>query len=379
MPAVQRKSAAAAASASATAKNGKNSNNGNNDQSKLPGVLADPKAAAEWVPPPFTLKDVRDAVPAHCFKRNTFYSMLYVVHDLAIASALFYAALFIPSLPLIAQCVAWPLYWIAQGGVCTGIWVIAHECGHGAFSPHTWVNNTVGYILHTALLVPYYSWKFTHSRHHKSSSHMDKDQVFVPHVRSKTAQTAKPAKHDHDHDHDHPLTETAPIIVLLEIIRNTLFGWPAYLLVNASGQLYPGWNSHFKAKSAMFEEKNYDYVNFSTLGLFVVIGFLAYLGQVYGPLNVIFYYVIPYLVVNFWLVTITFLQHTDPAVPHFRGEEWDFLRGALSTVDRDYGIYNYFHHHIGDTHVVHHLFSTMPHYHAQEATAAVKKFLGKYY
>ena len=32
-----------------------------------------------------------------------------------------------------------------------------------------------------------------------------------------------------------------------------------------------------------------------------------------------------------------------------------------------------------DTHVVHHLFSTMPHYHAQEATEAVKEFLGKYY
>ena len=32
-----------------------------------------------------------------------------------------------------------------------------------------------------------------------------------------------------------------------------------------------------------------------------------------------------------------------------------------------------------DTHVVHHLFSTMPFYHAQEATEAVKKVLGKHY
>ena len=35
----------------------------------------------------------------------------------------------------------------------------------------------------------------------------------------------------------------------------------------------------------------------------------------------------------------------------------DWLRGALSTVDRSFGIFNYFHHHIADTHVAHHLFS----------------------
>ena len=36
------------------------------------------------------------------------------------------------------------------------------------------------------------------------------------------------------------------------------------------------------------------------------------------------------------------------------------------------------HHHIADTHVVHHLFSALPHYHAQEATRAVRGVLGKY-
>jgi omega-6 fatty acid desaturase / acyl-lipid omega-6 desaturase (Delta-12 desaturase) len=55
------------------------------------------------------------------------------------------------------------------------------------------------------------------------------------------------------------------------------------------------------------------------------------------------------------------------------------LRGALSTIDRDYGFFNYLHHHIGDTHIAHHLFSSMPHYHAQEATEAIKPLLGKYY
>lgn len=36
-------------------------------------------------------------------------------------------------------------------------------------------------------------------------------------------------------------------------------------------------------------------------------------------------------------------------------------RGALTTVDRNYGLGNIIFHHIGDTHIAHHLFSKMPH------------------
>ena len=36
-------------------------------------------------------------------------------------------------------------------------------------------------------------------------------------------------------------------------------------------------------------------------------------------------------------------------------QEWSYLRGGLSTIDRDYGIFNKIHHDIG-THVLHHLF-----------------------
>jgi len=56
-----------------------------------------------------------------------------------------------------------------------------------------------------------------------------------------------------------------------------------------------------------------------------------------------------------------------------------FLRGALATVDRNYGILNQWFHHIGDTHVCHHIFSKMPHYHSEEATKYLKPILGKYY
>lgn len=33
---------------------------------------------------------------------------------------------------------------------------------------------------------------------------------------------------------------------------------------------------------------------------------------------------------------ITFLQHTDPLLPHYKAEAWTFPRGALCTVDRSW-------------------------------------------
>jgi len=53
--------------------------------------------------------------------------------------------------------------------------------------------------------------------------------------------------------------------------------------------------------------------------------------------------------------------------------------GALCTVDRSFGPWlDGVFHHISDTHVCHHLFPKLPFYHAQEATEAITKVLGKY-
>lgn len=93
-----------------------------------------------------------------------------------------------------------------------------------------------------------------------------------------------------------------------------------------------------------------------------------------------YHYLIPYAITNYHLVLITYLQHTDVFMPHFRGDQWNWLRGALCTVDRSFGpLLDHTFHHITDTHVCHHLFSKMPFYHAQEATVHIKAVLGAYY
>ncbi|GBF97029.1 hypothetical protein Rsub_09502 [Raphidocelis subcapitata] len=327
------------------------------------GAAAFPRGRALAAKPPFTVGDLRRAIPAHCFERSALRSSAYLAVDLAAAAALFYVSTFFDRAPaLLAWGLLWPLYWFWQGAVCTGIWVIAHECGHQAFSKWQAVNDGVGLVLHSALLVPYYSWKHSHRRHHSNTGSVTRDEVFVP-----------PAD-----EGEAALLAFAPYRVGLLVVQQ-LVGWPGYLFFNLSGREYSRFACHFDPYSPIFSRRERMEVAVSDAALAVVLYGLYNLGLSFGWPWLVKTYVIPYMVVNFWLVAITFLQHTHPGLPHYDDSEWDWLRGALATVDRSYGVLDHFFHHIADTHVAHHLFSQMPHYHAEEATEAIKKVLGPYY
>lgn len=343
-------------------------------------------AADRQAPPSFTIKQLRDVVPAHCFERSLARSSFHLAVDLALITAMAAAIHAVDGrsgLHPVVRAAAWAAYWWFQGAVMTGVWVLAHECGHQSFSPSRAVNNAVGLVLHSALLVPYHSWRITHGNHHKNTNHMDRDQVFVPHTESQffadTANAASPPAGGSSSPFGEALSE-APISELGGIFIMLLLGWPSYLLVNIASQAYPGrWVNHFNPSSPLFEPKNRTDVVVSDVGLLVVLGALGMAIRSWGFFDVARYYLIPYLFVNMWLVLITYLQHSDARVPHYRNGEWTFVRGAVGAVDRDYGIYNVLQHQIGSTHVAHHLFSTMPFYHAKEATVALKQALGPYY
>ncbi|KAI9222097.1 fatty acid desaturase-domain-containing protein [Blastocladiella britannica] len=350
---------------------------------------------AGFAPIDVPIKELRDLIPAHYFERSAFWSSLWLLHDLVIAGTLFYGALHIDAIatvlpagtsPAVVEAARWALwaaYWVAQGVACTGIWVLAHECGHQAYSASKAVNNSVGYVLHSLLLVPYHSWRITHSTHHKSTNHLERDQVFVPPTLEETLAGNGAAKKrftssEYHHGHESLLQES-PLMSLVGVIVMLTFGWPAYIIKNVSGQEYPayGWASHFFPTSPFFEKRDYADIVLSDIGVFATLGALGYASSVFGLAAIVKFYVIPYLFVNMWLVLITYLQHTHEDLPHYTPAAFTFLRGAVATVDRDYGILNYFFHNIADSHVVHHLFSNMPHYYAIKATPIIREALTK--
>lgn len=66
-----------------------------------------------------------------------------------------------PLLYPFARFAVWALYTFFTGLFATGLWVVAHECGHQAFSDSKMVNNSVGWVLHSAYVFHYVFFCFS--------------------------------------------------------------------------------------------------------------------------------------------------------------------------------------------------------------------------
>ncbi|KAI1005596.1 Oleate hydroxylase [Podosphaera aphanis] len=358
------------------------------------GTLLDTKGNTFEVPD-YTINDIRNAIPKHCFERSGLRGLGYVGRDilsLAVTFFIFNRYVTPETIPSQAiRTVLWGVYTFIQGLFATGIWVLAHECGHQAFSTSKALNDTVGWICHSALLVPYFSWKISHSKHHKATGNLERDMVFVPKTREQYASRIGKLAHEIDE-----LTEETPISTLLHSIAQQLLGWPLYLFANVTGhnfhERHPegrgigkknGFGSgvnHFNPQSPLFDSKDAGLIILSDIGVGLALAILVLLSKTFGFSNMAVWYFIPYLWVNHWLVAITFLQHTDPSLPHYTGASWNFVRGAAATVDREFGfIGRQLLHGIIETHVLHHYVSLIPFYHADEATEAIKPIMGRHY
>lgn len=356
---------------------------------------------------------MRAAIPNTCFRPSLVLSLSYLARDLCYASALIYATTYIEILPSTAlRCLAWAFYGFLQGCVGTGLWIIAHECGHGAFSSYNTANSLIGWTLHSILLVPFFSWKITHARHHRFTNHLDKDTAFVPLTESAYSGERKFAAQDIAE-----MVEDTPMMTLVTLVGHQLIGMPIYLLFYLSGgkksqplgtlsnpelsiSVIAGGYNHFNPFAQLFVPSQRLSILLSDVGILIVAGLVYLLYLHSGLLQVCCLYFFPYLWVNHWigtsratlflgrrvaanffmLVMITYLQHTHPSIPHYSGQSWTYLKGSLSTVDRSVGFLGrHFFHEIIDYHVVHHLFARIPFYHAEEATQAIMPLLGDLY
>ncbi|KAF7320734.1 Linoleoyl phosphatidylcholine delta-12 acetylenase [Mycena chlorophos] len=220
-----------------------------------------------------SLQDIRSAIPKHCFVRSARRSLTYLLRDLVMAAMLFLLVRKWDKLAehisgtVVVRWTGWAVYWWFQGLVFTGIWVLGHECGHGAFSPYPLLNDTLGYIIHSALWTPYFSWKISHHRHHTYHASMERDEVYVPKTRTDLGLPS--LDHATALDYEEILGDT-PLFTLFMLVRQQLLAFPAYLLLNVSGQQrYPRWTNHFLPNSVLFTRKQRTAVLLSNLGLFV--------------------------------------------------------------------------------------------------------------
>jgi omega-6 fatty acid desaturase (delta-12 desaturase) len=71
-------------------------------------------------------------------------------------------------------------YWLTlllavpAAGFMVRLFIIQHDCGHGAFFRHTAANSWLGRVLGVLTLTPYDYWKRNHAIHHATSSNLDR-------------------------------------------------------------------------------------------------------------------------------------------------------------------------------------------------------------
>lgn len=344
-------------------------------------VVGKSKATKEKELPP--LAEIRAAIPKHCFEHSTVTALSLVLRDGLIIAAIFFIAKSVLRVPgdsanpaNVLDLLGWVLYAFVEGSAAIGWWVLAHECGHGGFSASRTLNDVVGWVLHSLMLVPYFSWQFSHAKHHSKTNHLMDGESHVPDTRAELEKV---------YMHKIWALLGDDCFAVLELFNHLVVGWPMYLIFNVTGgrrlngkalqKPIPGLVDHFRPGSDLFPEGWWWRIFLSSVGIMATLAGLVWASVTYGFATVACFYLGPYLVVNAWLVGYTWLQHTDPKVPHYGDDEWTWLKGALGTIDRPYGIFDWMHHYIGSTHVCHHLFSSLPCYHAVEATAHLKAYL----
>jgi len=156
--------------------------------------------------------------------------------------------------------------------------------------------------MHSFLLVPFHSWRFTHSQHHKSTNNLEKDIAFVPTI-----------KEDFDaeresHSKAWEMVEDTPIVALVTLFFHQLIAFPLYLTINNRAlermAASPWWkNSHFYTggDGPNFKPENTRDVLVSDMGIAVAVLGLWAAVRWFGAWNVMLFYGFPYLWTNHWI------------------------------------------------------------------------------
>lgn len=334
-------------------------------------------------------RELRAVIPADCFEVDTAKSLGYLsVSVVGTALCTYIGANALNVLPPenILTLPFWTAYSVVTGTVAMGLWVLAHECGHGAFSKNKTIQDTVGYVLHSLFLVPYYSWQRSHAVHHQYTNHVELGETHVPEPVESIEEGSVSRRNSLIAQYGK--TVGVRMWGVLQAFMHLIVGWPAYLLIGATGGLDRGMTNHYwpdplttpnQPKKELFPGNWKEKVFKSDIGVAAVAASAIAWALCNGLPQMMALYGGPLIVVNAWLVLYTWLQHTDVDVPHYSQDDHSFVKGALHTIDRPYdkmdpwGVIDFLHHKIGTTHVAHHFDSTIPHYKAQAATDAIKE------
>jgi len=288
--------------------------------------------------------DIKQCIPKHCFAiddKKSYYYLLRTLIQIALLATL--ANVFLWDASFGVQLAFWPVYIFIQGTLFFLLFLLGHDSGHRSFCANNKPNHLVGILVHSIILLPYESWKQTHRNHHRNCGHFSNDEGFGP-----VEQGAKVNK------------KLSALIALVGIAY-----WCYLIGISRHG------TNHFSPNDKALKRYRSKVVN-SLAAVIAVVCVLAISGYFFGFLKVFVLYFLPLQVYTYYFMIVTFLQHNDGELLWYGDPEWSYMKGSLTTIDRNYGMLSGALMNVG-FHQIHHLFPAVPHYNLPVATSFFRK------
>lgn len=302
-----------------------------------------------------SLKEALRKIDLKQYRPSLIRSMLYLSIDLVLLGVV-----------MISTCIAATsgyyllslLLSLLAGNLFFSLFVLGHECGHGSFARSKAINNVIGFVLHHFLLTPYWGWKKSHQKHHRFAGDLERDESFVPFTKDETESLLGVEANSR-----------------MTYYRVRIFNVVTFFL-GLNFHIYTVYNpktrcSHFLPNKVFFNAGDKWWVYLGTivsLTYFVILISLT----IQSPAVMVFAYWLPLMVCFHILSFVTLMQHHHEDSTWYFTRDWDRLKGTLNTFDYRYGILNFIisrlHHNIANFHLVHHMFSSIPHYNLEVAT-----------
>ncbi|HPE42701.1 MAG TPA: fatty acid desaturase [Bacteroidales bacterium] len=228
-----------------------------------------------------------------------------------------------------------PLVFIAAG-LTARLFIIFHDCGHGAFFKSKLANDAIGIFLGILTFTPYHRWHHAHLIHHRTAGNLDKRGIGDVWTLTVEEFNALSKKRQYWYR-----AYRNPIVMFL-------IGAPLMFLVS----------HRFTRKD--FSRRERLSVYFTNLGLLVLVLGLSLL--VGFKTFLLIQLPITYLA-SAGGVFLFYVQHQFPDVHWYRDEEWDYSTVAITGASylKLPRVLQWFSGNIGFHHI-HHLSSKIPNY-----------------
>jgi len=198
-------------------------------------------------------------------------------------------------------------------------WNFSFLTGHSAFSKNKMIQDTVGYVLHSLFLVPYYSWQRSHAVHHQYTNSMELGETHVPEPVSSPEEGSVGIRNSFMQ----LFGETLGIRLwgVYQAFLHLILGWPAYLLIGATGGIDRGMTNHYwpdpltepkQPKKELFPGNWKEKVFKSDIGVAAVASAAIAWAACNGIPQMMALYGGPLIVVNAWLVLYTWYVLLPP-------------------------------------------------------------------